>query len=65
MIPQGFGFLKQVFADQTEFDKAMGFVGPATGLPLLVARFSPVRSSTPTCGTSDGAWSSSSTSRSA
>jgi EmrB/QacA subfamily drug resistance transporter len=37
MIPQGFGFLKQVFADQTEFDKAMGFVGPATGLPLLAA----------------------------
>ncbi len=37
MIPQGFGFLKQVFADQSEFDKAMGFVGPATGLPLLAA----------------------------
>jgi EmrB/QacA subfamily drug resistance transporter len=37
MIPQGFGFLKQVFPDQAEFDKAMGFVGPATGLPLLAA----------------------------
>ncbi len=37
MIPQGFGFLKQVFPDQNEFDKAMGFVGPATGLPLLAA----------------------------
>jgi EmrB/QacA subfamily drug resistance transporter len=37
MIPQGFGFLKQVFADPDEFDKAMGFVGPATGLPLLAA----------------------------
>src|ERR1700759_2083774 len=37
MIPQGFGFLKQVFPDQREFDKAMGFVGPATGLPLLAA----------------------------
>jgi EmrB/QacA subfamily drug resistance transporter len=37
MIPQGFGFLKQVFPDQDEFDKAMGFVGPATGLPLLAA----------------------------
>jgi EmrB/QacA subfamily drug resistance transporter len=37
MIPQGFGFLKQVFPDQSEFDKAMGFVGPASGLPLLAA----------------------------
>src|ERR1700727_1107296 len=37
MIPQGFGFLKQVFPDQNEFDKAMGFVGPASGLPLLAA----------------------------
>ena len=37
MIPQGFGFLKQVFPDQAEFDKAMGFVGPATGMPLLAA----------------------------
>ncbi|HTU28230.1 MAG TPA: MFS transporter [Solirubrobacteraceae bacterium] len=37
MIPQGFGFLKQVFPEQSEFDKAMGFVGPATGLPLLAA----------------------------
>jgi EmrB/QacA subfamily drug resistance transporter len=37
MIPQGFGFLKQVFPDQDEFDKAMGFVGPASGLPLLAA----------------------------
>ncbi len=37
MIPQGFGFLKQVFPEQNEFDKAMGFIGPATGLPLLAA----------------------------
>ena len=37
MIPQGFGFLKQVFSDQSEFDKAMGFVGPASGVPLLAA----------------------------
>lgn len=37
MIPQGFGFLKHVFPDQNEFNKAMGFVGPATGLPLLAA----------------------------
>jgi EmrB/QacA subfamily drug resistance transporter len=37
MIPQGFGFLKQVFPDQGEFDKAMGFVGPASGVPLLAA----------------------------
>ncbi len=37
MIPQGFGFLKQVFPDQDEFNKAMGFVGPATGLPILAA----------------------------
>src|SRR6201995_4375438 len=37
MIPQGFGFLKQVFPNQDEFNKAMGFVGPATGLPLLAA----------------------------
>src|SRR6201995_1432990 len=37
MIPQGFGFLKQVLPDQDEFEKAMGFVGPATGLPLLAA----------------------------
>ena len=37
MIPQGFGFIKQVFPDQNEFDKAMGFVGPASGLPLLAA----------------------------
>src|ERR1700743_2644376 len=35
MIPQGFGFLKQVLPDQDEFNKAMGFVGPATGVPLL------------------------------
>ena len=39
MIPQGFGFLKHVFPDQNEFNKAMGFVGPATGLPLLAALF--------------------------
>jgi EmrB/QacA subfamily drug resistance transporter len=37
MIPQGFGFLKQVFPDQDEFDRAMGFIGPASGLPLLAA----------------------------
>jgi EmrB/QacA subfamily drug resistance transporter len=37
MIPQGFGFLKQVFPDQGEFDRAMGFLGPATGVPLLAA----------------------------
>src|ERR1700749_4315245 len=37
MIPQGFGFLKQVFPRQAEFDRAMGIVGPATGLPLLAA----------------------------
>jgi EmrB/QacA subfamily drug resistance transporter len=37
MIPQGFGFLKQVFTDQVEFQKAMGFIGPATGLPILAA----------------------------
>src|SRR6202012_3837702 len=37
MIPPGFGFLKQVSPQQSEFDKAMGFVGPATGLPLLAA----------------------------
>ena len=37
LIPQGFGFLKQVFPRQEEFDRAMGFVGPATGLPLLAA----------------------------
>ena len=37
MIPQGFGFLKQVFPNQAEFDRAMGFLGPATGIPLLLA----------------------------
>ena len=37
MIPQGFGFLKQVFSDQAEFEQGDGFVGPATGLPLLAA----------------------------
>jgi EmrB/QacA subfamily drug resistance transporter len=37
MIPQGFGFLKQVFPDQAEFNKAMGYLGPATGLPILAA----------------------------
>jgi EmrB/QacA subfamily drug resistance transporter len=37
MIPQGFGFLKQVFPDQAEFNQAMGYLGPATGLPLLAA----------------------------
>ncbi len=37
MIPQGFGFLKQVFPEPKDFEKAMGFVGPASGLPLLAA----------------------------
>lgn len=37
MIPQGFGLLKQVFQDDTEFDKATGLFGPATGVALLAA----------------------------
>jgi EmrB/QacA subfamily drug resistance transporter len=37
MIPQGFGLMKQVFTDQDEFDKAIGFFGPATGVPMLIA----------------------------
>jgi EmrB/QacA subfamily drug resistance transporter len=37
MIPQGFGFLKQVLPDRAEFNKAMGALGPATGVPLLAA----------------------------
>jgi EmrB/QacA subfamily drug resistance transporter len=36
MIPQGFGLMKQVFDDE-ELGKAMGFFGPATGLPMLAA----------------------------
>jgi EmrB/QacA subfamily drug resistance transporter len=36
MIPQGFGLMKQVF-DDDELGKAMGFFGPATGLPMLAA----------------------------
>jgi EmrB/QacA subfamily drug resistance transporter len=36
MIPQGFGLMKQVFNDE-ELGKAMGFFGPATGLPMLAA----------------------------
>jgi len=37
MIPQGFGLMKQVFEDRDEFDKAIGFFGPATGVPMLIA----------------------------
>jgi EmrB/QacA subfamily drug resistance transporter len=37
MIPQGFGLLKQVFDDDTEFDKATGLFGPVTGVALLAA----------------------------
>jgi EmrB/QacA subfamily drug resistance transporter len=37
LIPQGFGLLKQVFDDEAELDKAFGFFGPATGLPMLAA----------------------------
>ena len=58
MIPQGFGFLKQAFPSRAEFNRAMGYVGPATGLPLLAAPILAARSSTRTCGTSGGAWSS-------
>lgn len=37
MIPQGFGFLKQVLPDPAELNKAFGILGPATGIPLLAA----------------------------
>jgi len=37
MIPQGFGLMKQVFADEAELDKALGLFGPATGVPMLAA----------------------------
>lgn len=37
MIPQGFGLLKQVFTDDSEFDRATGFFGPVTGLAMLAA----------------------------
>ena len=37
MIPQGFGLMKQVFADEAELDKAMGLFGPATGVAMLAA----------------------------
>ena len=37
MIPQGFGLMKQVFADDAEFDKATGLFGPATGVAMLAA----------------------------
>jgi MFS family permease len=37
MIPQGFGLAKQVFVDDVEFNKVMGFFGPATGVAMLGA----------------------------
>ncbi|HUJ07108.1 MAG TPA: MFS transporter [Streptosporangiaceae bacterium] len=37
MIPQGFGLMKQVFADDAELDKALGLFGPVTGVPMLAA----------------------------
>jgi EmrB/QacA subfamily drug resistance transporter len=37
MIPQGFGLAKQVFTDDAEFTKVMGFFGPATGVAMLAA----------------------------
>jgi EmrB/QacA subfamily drug resistance transporter len=37
MIPQGFGLMKQVFTDEAELGKALGFFGPATGLAMLAA----------------------------
>jgi EmrB/QacA subfamily drug resistance transporter len=36
MIPQGFGLIKEVFSDD-ELPKVMGLMGPATGLPILLA----------------------------
>ncbi len=37
MIPQGFGLMKEVFTDEDELNKAFGFFGPATGIPMLAA----------------------------
>jgi EmrB/QacA subfamily drug resistance transporter len=37
MIPQGFGLMKQVFADDAELGKALGLFGPATGVAMLAA----------------------------
>ncbi len=37
MIPQGFGLMKQVFTDEAEMSKVMGWFGPATGGPMLAA----------------------------
>lgn len=37
MIPQGFGLMKQVFADDAELGKALGLFGPATGAAMLAA----------------------------
>lgn len=37
MIPQGFGLMKQVFADEVELGKALSLFGPATGLAMLAA----------------------------
>ena len=37
MIPQGFGLMKEVFADDAELGKAFGLFGPATGVPMLAA----------------------------
>jgi EmrB/QacA subfamily drug resistance transporter len=37
MIPQGFGLMKEVFTDEDEMNKAFGWFGPATGLPMLAA----------------------------
>jgi EmrB/QacA subfamily drug resistance transporter len=36
MIPQGFGLMREVFADD-EFDRAIGMFGPAIGLPMIAA----------------------------
>jgi EmrB/QacA subfamily drug resistance transporter len=37
MIPQGLGLMKQAFDDEAEMNKALGFFGPATGVPLILA----------------------------
>jgi EmrB/QacA subfamily drug resistance transporter len=37
MIPQGLGLMKQAFDDEAEMNKALGFFGPATGAPLILA----------------------------
>jgi EmrB/QacA subfamily drug resistance transporter len=37
MIPQGFGLMKQVFAEEAELGKALGLFGPATGVAMLAA----------------------------